>query len=199
MTANPRNQSSKPPIILASASPRRAELLREAGYQFTVMPSPHDEPSDFPAGTTPVEQAKFLSRFKAENVARLVTDGLVLGADTIAALGGEVFGKPRDRADAERILRTLCGTAHDVITGVTLIDVSSGKVGTRHDVTRVTMRRLSNRDLNEYLETGAWQAKAGAYGIQDHDDPFVESIEGSFTNVVGLPLELLAEMMATRY
>lgn len=186
----------KPPLILASASPRRAMLLREAGYEFRVMPSPVEEPRERPAGLSPAQWAEHLSAFKAEQVAAIVSAGLILAADTVTVLGDQIFGKPEDRADARRILTSLCGTAHEVMTGITLLDAASRTADTRHDTTRVVMRRISETELESYLDSGAWNGKAGAYGIQDQDDPFVESIDGSFSNVVGLPMELLQRMLS---
>lgn len=182
-------------LILASASPRRAQLLRENGYSFEVIEPPLEEPARLSEGLGPIELAEALSFFKAKSVAERLRDGLVLGADTIATLDGEIFGKPRDREDARRILRTICGTRHDVITGVALIDAATKRRSMRHDVTAVFMRYLSEGELTDYLDSNEWQGKAGAYGIQDHGDAFVERIEGSFTNVVGLPMELLARML----
>lgn len=196
-------------LILASASPRRAELLREHGYDFEIIASPLPEPADLPAHMNPAEQAEYLSRFKAEAVADLVSanrdiidrliatsaNAVILGADTIAAIGNRVFGKPADRDDARRILNTLTGVPHQVITGVTLLRLGAPAAITRHGVTVVHMRRLSAAEMEAYLDTGAWGGKAGAYGIQDYGDAFVERIAGSFSNVVGLPMELLQAMM----
>ena len=186
---------SRPRLILASASPRRAELLREHGYEFEIIRSPLPEPVQFLPGLSPLERAEASSEFKARSVAKLVAVGWVLAADTIASLGGRIFGKPADRDDARRILQALWGTTHQVITGVTLLDASNGATLIRHDSTDVTMRRLSEREIEDYLDSGAWEGKAGAYGIQDQGDAFVERIDGSFTNVVGLPMELLAKML----
>jgi septum formation protein len=129
-------------------------------------------------------------------VATLVDAGLILAGDTIVSLSGRVFGKPLDREDARSILFALAGTTHHVITGVTLLDASSGDRLVRCDTTAVTMRPISDGELEAYLDTGVWQGKAGAYGIQDRGDPFVERIDGSFTNVVGLPMELVTRMLA---
>ncbi len=107
-----------------------------------------------------------------------------------------MFGKPLDRDDARTILSNLSGTTHRVITAVTLLDATTGRRLIRHDSTAVTMKPLSDNQLEAYLDTGAWAGKAGAYGIQDRGDAFVESIDGSFTNVVGLPMELLGRMLA---
>jgi len=186
-----------PRLILASASPRRAELLREHGYDFTIMASPLAEPVDYPDDVSPVERAQSSSYFKAKSVAEVAGEGWVLAADTIAAMGGRVFGKPADRDDARRILTSLSGATHQVITGVTLMNAASGVRLIRHDSTNVIMRRLWDSQIEVYLDSGAWEGKAGAYGIQDKGDAFVERIEGSFTNVVGLPMELFAKMLAT--
>ena len=183
------------PFILASASPRRAALLREYDYEFDIVVAPLKEPERLADATTPAELAEALSYFKARAVADGFQRGVVLGADTVAALGGTIFGKPTGVEDARRILQSLSGTRHEVITGVTLLDAESGKREIRHARTGVVMRPLSEKELNDYLATGAWQGKAGAYGIQDYGDAFVERIEGSFTNVVGLPMELLTSML----
>ena len=183
-------------LVLASASPRRAELMREAGYIFQVAHPPEDDPGKLGLELPPAQLAEFLSRMKARSVAPMFTDELIIGADTIATLDGRIFGKPADRADAGRILQAIAGTTHQVITGVTVIDSDSGRTLTRHDVTQVSMRPLSKDELEGYLESGAWRGKAGAYGIQDHGDKFVTEIEGSFSNVVGLPMELLDRMLA---
>lgn len=182
-------------LVLASASPRRAQLLREAGYTFKAVQPPIPEPYTPRASLVPAEEAEALSYFKARAAAGIVRQGLIVAADTVVACGGEVFGKPVDQADARRILSRLMSTTHRVITGVTLLAAADERRVISHDVTHVTMRQLSTEELEAYLATGAWRGKAGAYGIQDRDDPFVEAIHGSFTNVVGLPIELLARML----
>ncbi len=182
-------------LILASASPRRAELLREHGYDFTVVESPLIEPAEFTDDVSPVERAESSSYFKAKSVVGIVEDAWILAADTIATVDGRVFGKPADRSDARTILQSLSGTTHQVITGVTLLDASNGARLIRHDSTDVVMRELSAAEIEDYLDSNAWEGKAGAYGIQDKGDAFVERIEGSFTNVVGLPMELVAQML----
>lgn len=189
---NPKGQRA---LILASASPRRATLLREYNYEFEIVVAPVEEPERLEDATTPAELAEALSHFKARAVADGFERGVVLGADTVAALGETIFGKPAGVEDARRILQSLSGTRHEVITGVTLLDAESGKREIRHARTGVVMKPLSEKELNDYLATGAWHGKAGAYGIQDYGDAFVERIEGSFSNVVGLPMELLTSML----
>lgn len=183
------------PLILASSSPRRAQLLKADGYRFTVINPPDPEPKSLGPGLSPARQAEAISYHKACSVARLLESGLVLSGDTIATLDGEIFGKPADRQEARRILQALTGTTHQVITGVTLLDVKSGKHRTSHDITHVLMKPMRGEDLENYLDSKAWVGKAGAYGIQDHGDAFVERIEGSFSNVVGFPMELIRTLL----
>jgi len=184
-----------PILILASASPRRAQLLREAGYSFTVVAPPIPELEAMSPCILPAQQAEAHSYFKARAVALQRGDGLVLGADTVVACNGRVYGKPVDVDDARATLEALIGCPQDVVTGVTLLDAATRRRLIAHDTTRVIMREMPPEVLEEYLAGGDWQGKAGAYGIQDSGDRFIERIEGSFTNVVGLPMELVAAMM----
>jgi len=183
-------------LILASKSPRRAQLLRQAGYEFSVVEAPVAEPSVEQAHLPPAMQAEALSYFKAKAAATVCGDGVILAADTVVALGDRVFGKPEDADDARRILGALAGTTHHVITGVTVFEPATGRRKITHDATCVRMRELTDSQVSKYIAGGNWQGKAGAYGIQDRDDPFVERLQGSFSNVVGLPLELVAKLLA---
>ena len=183
-------------LILASASPRRVSLMSEYGYDVEVIEPPVEEPNELQGDLSPARQAEALSHFKAKCVARLAPDGLIIAGDTIVSLHGRIFGKPADREDARRILSTLYGTTHEVITGVTLLNAATGDQWIEHDTTAVTMRTMSPEELESYLDTDAWMGKAGAYGIQDRGDAFVESINGSFTNVVGFPMELVVSMLS---
>jgi len=187
-----------PSLVLASASPRRAALLREYGYAFDVVPPPLDEPQSLKPGLSPAQLAEALSYFKARSVAELRPASWVLGGDTVVALDRRIFGKPVDRDDAREILLAVSGTTHHVITGVALIEPGGGRRTVGHDETAVTMRRLADEELEAYLDTGAWKGKAGAYGIQDHGDAFVTNLVGSFTNVVGFPMELVTRMLRER-
>ena len=182
-------------LILASASPRRAQLLRDAGYVFEVIPSPLHEPEPMAADIPPAHQAEAVSYFKARSVAATSGPALIIAADTIVACEGEVFGKPVDADDARQILQALVGHTQQVITGVTLLDATTRQRLIRHDTTTVVMRYLTEEAIDTYIASGEWQGKAGAYGIQDQGDTFIERIAGSFTNVVGLPMELLAVML----
>ena len=181
-------------LILASASPRRSELLRQAGYSFSAVVPPVGEPGPPPAGLSACQQAEAAAYFKARSVLEMGFVGPVLGADTVVALGGKVLGKPADEADARGMLRTLSGTRHEVITGVAIL----WRIGRRRiasDRTYVTMRRMTPEELDSYIASGEWVGKAGAYAIQETADRFVERVEGSFSNVVGLPLELVRRML----
>lgn len=196
MTSEGKTTGNGTRLILASASPRRRDLLRQSGYHFDVRPSKLNEPDANVTSVSTTQYAEAMSYFKARAVAEGFHRGIVLAADTIVAYGDELFGKPVDAADAQRILSTLCGTTHSVITGVTVLDVATGRREIRHDTTNVTMRPMPDDVLRTYIESEAWEGKAGAYGIQDHGDAFIERIDGSFTNVVGLPMEMVTTMLA---
>lgn len=188
-----KSDTATPTLILASASPRRQELLRDAGYRFTVIPADIDE-SDFSPALAPAAVAELLARRKAEWIADRAPESLILAADTVVALGPMTLGKPIDADDARRILSLLSGTHHEVITAVRIICQSRSINLSRIVVSSVFMKPLSAEEVSAYLATGLWEGKAGAYGIQDHD-PFVTRIEGSLTNIVGLPMDEVREMI----
>lgn len=183
-----------PGLILASASPRRRELLIKAGYEFTVCPPVLEEPNHLPTGLSPASYAESLAYFKARGVAEANPDARVLGADTVVAVGEDVLGKPVDADDARRMLRELSHNRHTVITGVALVGPGEQRVITA-DVTYVTMRPMSQQDIEDYIASGEWDGKAGAYAIQETADRFIVKLEGSFSNVVGLPMELLVRLL----
>jgi septum formation protein len=182
------------PLILASSSPRRQELLKEAGFDFKVVCPPIQEPDEIIGKLLPIQQAESLSYFKARSVADAHPDALVLGADTIVALGLKVYGKPVDADDARRMLGDLSGTRQCVITGVTLLAPAGGRL-IASDVTHVTMRPITKQEIEDYIASGEWIGKAGAYAIQETADRFVEKLEGSFSNVVGLPMDMVEKMI----
>ncbi len=184
-------------LVLASSSPRRRTLLAEAGYDFEVVDPPIEEPTDLGVALSPGERAEALAYFKARTVADGMDGAYVVGADTVVALPGEsaeVLGKPADRAEAERMLRSLSGTRHQVITGVALLGPGACRQ-IASTVTHVTMRPITDVEIEAYLESGEWIGKAGAYAIQETADRFVDKVEGSFSNVVGLPLEMVIGMI----
>jgi len=182
-------------LILASGSSGRRDLLRRAGYVFEVMPSGVDEP-DGSGVTDPRRHVAELAWQKAAAVARRVEAGLVLAADSVGWLNGKVIGKPRDADHARRILTELSGTRHELWTGVCLWARPSDWQLCWQEASLVEMQRLSEEELSRYLESLAWQDKSGAYAIQEQDDPFLQVVSGTVSNVVGLPLETLAEALA---
>jgi septum formation protein len=189
-----------PAFILASRSPQRQELLRRAGYSFRVVGPPVHEPPTHEAHATPAQLAEALAYFKARSVFRDHGDRLVLGADTVAALDGRIYGKAETDDDARRILSDFAGRRQDVITGLALLWPSRqpGRAPERliaSETTHVTMRPCAAEEIDRYVASGEWRDKAGAYAIQETGDAFVEKVEGSFTNVVGLPMELLERML----
>ena len=178
-----------PALILASASPRRAELLRELGVQFAVEPSYATElDSDH---LTAWELAQLNAHRKARSVAKQHPDALVLGADTVVVLGTALYGKPRDRKDAARMLGELEGRTHQVLTGICLIQLREHRERLLAERTDVRFRPLSQADIKRYLDRIDPLDKAGAYAIQEFGELLVEEISGSYTNVVGLPVERL--------
>ncbi len=180
-------------LVLASASPRRQQLLRQSGYEFAVFPANIDEDS-YP-NLLPIELARHLSFEKAKAVAGRFPHDVVLAADTVVAFGDRALSKPEDAEDARRMLSLLSGTTHIVITGVTLMQKESEVQQTRAVMSAVRMRVLSRAEIDGYIAGKQWEGKAGAYGIQD-DDPFVTKMSGSHTNIVGLPMETVEKMLA---
>ncbi len=195
MKHQPSTISLSPQLILASSSPRRRQLLADAGYDFVVVEPTDDEHA--PANLDPAEHAKHLARLKARSVATRLHAGLILGADTVVALGDEIIGKPRDAAHAVEILSKLSGTRHACITALCLIDAATGFEACEAAATAIHMRDVPRAEIEAYVATGESFGKAGAYAIQETADAFIERIDGSFSNVVGLPLELLADMLAS--
>ena len=183
------------PLILASVSPRRQELMREAGYEFTVVAPEIDEES-YPFSLLPAELARRLAFEKASAVAAQYPSHRVLGADTVVAFGDRAMGKPVDAEDARRMLTLLSGTTQIVITGVALVCREEGTTVTRVAMSAARMRILLPLEIDAYIASGQWRGKAGAYGIQD-PDPFVTRISGSHTNIVGLPMEVVRVMLAS--
>ena len=173
-------------IILASASPRRSELLESAGINFTVVPA--DIPEEPFPGEEPVPHVLRLAEGKARAAAKIAAGRFYIGADTIVLCGGEIMGKPKDTADAERMLWKLSGIPHQVITGFAVYDRERDAAMVEAVTTRVWFKSLRDEEIHAYIATGCPMDKAGAYAIQGGAAYMVERIEGSYTNVVGLPL-----------
>jgi septum formation protein len=180
-------------VILASQSPRRRELLASIGVQFDVIPS--DIPEVRAAGESPEEYVARLSRQKAEKIAEQHRDAWVIAADTTVLYGDELLEKPADADDAKRMLATISGRTHTVYSGVTVQNVERGWRDTRVAESEVRMLTLEPRDIDWYVATGEPLDKAGAYAAQGRGGMFIDSIHGSYTNVVGLPLALLFQML----
>jgi septum formation protein len=186
--------TDRPRLVLASRSPRRVELLEQAGFTFTVYPADIDE-SDYPLGTLPPDVALHLAKQKASTVALKFPRDVVLAADTIVAFGDYILGKPLDAEHAHRMLELLSGTTHLVITGVAIAQHATSLLLAKRVMSSVRMRALTAEEIGRYVKSDLWQGKAGAYGIQDRD-PFVERVSGCHTNVVGLPMTTTKAMLA---
>ena len=176
-------------IILASASPRRRELLKLAGMPFSVDPANADESPM--TGESPREHVRRLAILKAGTVAARHRKGLVLGADTVVVVDGMILGKPASKAEARRMLKLISGRTHYVLTGIALADAGTGRVVSAVDRTKVAVKPLSGKEIEDYVKTGEPMDKAGAYGIQGLFSVYVSGIRGCFFNVVGLPLPRL--------
>ena len=184
-------------LVLASASPRRRELLAQAGFAFSVRPA--QIPEDPRPGEDPIAYVTRLAREKAEAVFREISSEesapphVVLGADTTVTLDNHILGKPDDAADAARMLRLLSGRTHLVMTGVAAVTLQSVEVAA--EVTAVRFLTLSDREIGDYIATGEPMDKAGAYAIQGRAARWIPRIEGCYFNVVGLPLALVGSML----
>lgn len=192
-------------LILGSRSPRRRELLEAAGFEFEVVPPSETAEQNPPNGVGPAELVAELAYRKAADVAGRVENSLVIGCDTVAECDGQVMGKPADEDDARRMLNELSGRRHRVLSGLCLWPVdgvcaagggvcAKGDPLLRVEVTSLDMDRLTPSELDEYLAGGKWRGKAGSFGYQD-ELGWVHVVEGSESNVVGLPMELLAKML----
>src|SRR6266478_9472115 len=181
-------------LILASRSPRRAEILRAAGWPFAAVAADIDE--SVREGEDAVSYVKRLALTKAETVARRIKDGLVLGADTTVLVEGEMLGQPRDDDDARCMLKLLSGKWHEVLTGVALLRADENTQPlVDHETTRVRFARMSDEEIEWYVLTGEPRGKAGAYAVQGRAALLIEEIEGEYFNIVGLPIRLVYELV----
>jgi septum formation protein len=181
-------------LILASASLGRRELLTQAGYSFEVKPSHVDEPTG--EGVRDIRQfVQHVSWLKAAAVAQRIDRGLVLAADSVGWIDGQVIAKPADRADARRILRLLAGAEHELWTGVILWRRPENLQLAWQEASHVAFQQLSDEQIERYLDTRLWEGCSGAYAVQGPDDPYVRVVEGTISNVVGLPVESLARYL----
>ena len=178
-------------IVLASGSPRRKELLETLGLDFAVVPAKGEEIA--PRGAGPAETVEALSRAKAEEVAKGFANALIIAADTIVWADGRILGKPKDETDAKAMLHLLSDNTHEVYTGVTVM--YGGKIVVGSECTKVFFRKLSEGEIDRYVQTGEPMDKAGAYGIQGMGGLFVTGIDGDYYGVMGLPICMLHEML----
>jgi septum formation protein len=180
-------------LILASSSPRRKELLQSLGLKFEVAVKPVSE--EVTAAMDPGAVVEMLSLRKAQAVARTREHGLVIGSDTVVVHNGEILGKPENAQHAKEMLVKLQGNAHYVYSGVAIIDATTGKQEVTHQKTKVILKSMTTAEIEAYVSTGEPMDKAGAYAIQGVASIFVAGIEGCYFNVVGLPLERLADLL----
>ncbi|MDD5383041.1 MAG: Maf family protein [Candidatus Margulisbacteria bacterium] len=180
-------------IILASASPRRIELLKKIVGRFKVIPSRINEAEI--SALSPRSFAIKAAAAKAEDIAAKHKNAIVIGADTIVVLGNKIIGKPKNKKDAVRILGSLAGKTHRVITGLAVINTKTSIKRTHCEVTSVTMKKVKNKEIMEYVNSGRPLDKAGAYGIQEIEDVFIARIAGDYDNVVGLPVRALKKLL----
>jgi len=181
------------PLVLASASPRRAEILRSVNWPFTAVAANVDESARDEEDVS--EYVERLACEKAETVAEGRASGLVLGADTVVAVGGQVLGKPADTEDARRMLRLLSGRWHEVLTGVALVRAETKEVLVAHERTRVRFAAMTDAEIDWYISTNEPTDKAGAYAVQGCAALFIEEIEGDYRNIMGLPIRLVYKLM----
>jgi septum formation protein len=180
-------------LILASSSPRRKQILSEAHVRFEIRIPPNINEESL--SSDPVEHVISVSRAKAESVSPQIAEGIILGADTIVVLNGEILGKPEDKNEALVILKKLSGRTHKVYTGVTLVNKFNDKIISDYDSTEVTFNQLDEKRIESYIDTKEPMDKAGAYGIQGMGAFLVKEIKGNLDNVIGLPTEKLKEML----
>lgn len=184
-------------LILASASEGRKMVLSQAGFDFSVSPSNFVE--DFNSETDPYKLVSRLSIGKAKAVAGKFQNAIVVGADTVVFYGGKILGKPKTKTEAKEMLHFLSGTAHLMITGLTVIDCDSEKIITKTSVSKIFFRRLTDVEINEYVKTGEPMTKAGGYAVQGKGGKFVDKIEGEYSGALGLPLELLKQIFTDEF
>ena len=180
-------------LVLASGSPRREEILKQLKLKFTIIRPKIDE-NNF-NGDTPEELVKILAEKKARSVMDIAENALIIAADTIVVLDGNILNKPADAEEAKKMLQRLSDRKHQVITSLAVLDSDSGEIMVECNITDVKMLELSNDDIDRYLSTGEAMDKAGAYAIQGFGALFIESISGSYYSVVGLPIHQLAKLL----
>lgn len=188
-----RGNKRKPIWILASASPRRNEILDGLGLQFQIDPSGLAEPARRPH-ESPSKYAVRLACLKAREASGRHQSGFILSADTIVVLGNSILGKPESRTEARRMIRRLSGRWHEVVTGICVMDCALRCTHSTFSRTRVHFRRLSSTEIEWYIKTGEYRDKAGAYGVQGYASLFIDRIEGCYFNIVGFPISAFEKL-----
>ena len=184
-----------PPLLLASTSPQRKAILEQLHIPFNVVAPRYEE--ETPRDGDALQVVRAHAREKARSVADIAEDRPVVGVDTAVVLDGRIFGKPANASDAERMLEELSGKTHVVVSGLCLL--TPGWEDVEHEATQVSFRELTPRELGVYVATDEWEGRAGGYAIQGRGAALVESIEGDYLNVVGLPAALLVRLLAERF
>ncbi|RAK09367.1 septum formation protein [Halanaerobium saccharolyticum] len=193
MIKKANNVKSDLKLVLASASPRREEILAQLNLKFTIVPSKVNE-DDF-TSSDPVELVKILAEEKAKSVSNLVEDAIIIAADTVVVHNDQILGKPAGKLEAKKILKKLSSDQHQVITGIAVLNSSSGESYVDYNITEVKMTALSQEEINNYVDTGEPLDKAGSYAIQGFGGLFIEEIKGSYYSVMGLPIHQLAKLL----
>ena len=193
MIKKANNVTSNLKLVLASASPRREEILKKLNLKFTIVPAKINE-DDF-SNDDPIDLVKTLALEKAKSVSELVEEAIVIAADTVVVFNGQILGKPADEADAKNMLKSLNSNQHQVITGLAVLNSSKEKIFVEHNITDVKMTNMSEKEIDNYIETGEPMGKAGSYAIQGYGGLFVEEIKGSYHSVMGLPIHQLAKLL----
>ena len=188
------NPSESASLILASQSPQRQKLLRDAGFAFTCEPADVDEES-YTTRTMPINLAIDLAQAKANAIAARYRDRVILGADTVVAFGDHIIGKPSDPAHAREILKLISGTTVIVITGIAVAHAAKSFLRTARVISAARIKALSNVEFEQYMLSGAWRNRAGGFGVQD-DNTIVRDVLGCRTNVIGLPLKTTTKLLA---
>jgi septum formation protein len=193
MIKKANNVTNELKLVLASASPRREEILKKLNLKFTIVPSKINE-EEF-TESDPVELVKKLALEKAKSVSELVEEAIVIAADTVVVYNNKILGKPEDEADAKEILSYLSSNQHQVITGVAVLNSQTKESHVDHNITDVKMMTMTEKEIDNYIETGEPMGKAGSYAIQGYGGLFVEEIKGSYHSVMGLPIHQLAKLL----
>ncbi len=191
------NSFDKRKIILASSSPRRKSLLKEAGYDFDIIPPSIEEPSTTTkSAKAAIYWAEALAYLKGSSVAQHHPEDVIISADTIVTYGNNLIGKAKDAKHAREILSNMFEGESKVITGLAILCPALDKRIIKHEITTITMRAMTPEELDKYIESGKWIGKAGAYAYQEGGDKFALKVKGCISNIIGLPIELLGEILA---